>query len=267
MQDELDHHGQGHGHRHNDLGLDEEQANLMISAIEMHEIKAEDIMTSPEKIFSLSFDTVIDNNTIRTIISKGFSRIPIYNVSKDNFVGILKINSLLKINPELKQTIRNLGIELYQPVVLPPDATVYECLQTLRKGKSQMAFITNNVDALKKNLVSNSRDTLIEISNMHKDKSNLETSNVKVFPKEAPPSIENTMKAVSFDHTNSYFPENFSTDVIGLITLEDVIERMIKIDIFDEEDYITKKARASVAYGRSGSRYSIKEQKISNFNI
>ena len=285
MQDDLE-HGHGHGHKHHDLGLDEEQANLMISAIEMHEIKAEDIMTNINKVYSLSYDTTLDSNTIRTIVSKGFSRIPIYT-AKDCFIGILKINSLLKVNPDLKKSIKNLGIGLFQPVVLPPEATVYEAFQALRKGKSQMAFISNNVEGLKLKLIASSpRETIVGNSVVEKlmEKDSRDIKNVEITTEARDLAlVENTsnsnansynafeskLKTVAFSKNNvtdSYFDNRNQSDILGVVTLEDVIERMIKIDIFDEEDYITKKARASLYHGRSQSRFSIKEQKISKLN-
>ena len=272
MQDELDHaHGNkdghhGHGKKFNDFGLDEEQANLMISAIEMHEIKVQDIMTNISKVFTLGYDTVIDSNTIRTIVSKGFSRIPIYKDTKDNLIGIFKINSLIRVNPDSKKTIKELGIDLYQPIVLTPETSVYDCLQALRKGRSQMAFITHNIEELKKKLVTtlSRRQSLSQQKNPgtveNKDTSNLNNSSVK----EA--LLKEQFYSSGLGHTNdNIYTENRPVDVIGIITLEDVIERMIKIDIYDEEDYITKKARASVYPNRSGSRMSIKEHQISKF--
>jgi len=265
MQDELDHahgskDGHGHGKKFNDFGLDEEQANLMISAIEMHEIKVQDIMTNISKVFTLGYDTVIDSNTIRTILSKGFSRIPIYDNTKDNLIGIFKINSLIRVNPDSKKSIRELGIDIYQPIILTPETSVYDCLQALRKGRSQMAFITHNIEELKKKLVTtlSRRQSLFQqkapvtVENENKDTSNANNFDVK----------EALLKEQSNDNI---YTENRPVDVIGIITLEDVIERMIKIDIYDEEDYITKKARASVYPNRSGSRTSNKEHQISKF--
>jgi len=48
----------------------------------------------------LEINTHLDNVMLREIYSKGFSRIPIYDGTKDNIVGILMARDLILINPE-----------------------------------------------------------------------------------------------------------------------------------------------------------------------
>jgi len=48
----------------------------------------------------LEINTYLDQKVLREIYSKGFSRVPIYDRTKDNVVGILMTRDLILINPE-----------------------------------------------------------------------------------------------------------------------------------------------------------------------
>lgn len=73
-----------------ELGLNQEQANLMISAIEMKEKKAIEIMIPQKNTFMISWDDNLDKFKIGLILDKGFSRIPVYtNNDRSDIVGIL----------------------------------------------------------------------------------------------------------------------------------------------------------------------------------
>jgi len=68
-----------------EIGLNQEQANLMISAIEMNKKKAREKMIPLDKVFM--FDHFQNINDIRVLTNGGYSRIPIYEHKKDNIVG------------------------------------------------------------------------------------------------------------------------------------------------------------------------------------
>jgi metal transporter CNNM len=71
-----------------DMGLNQEQANLMISAIEMKQKKAIEIMIAQKTVFMISFDDILDKFKIGIILDKGFSRIPVYaNNDRNEIVG------------------------------------------------------------------------------------------------------------------------------------------------------------------------------------
>jgi|TARA_B110000285_G_C14880381_1_gene493582 metal transporter CNNM len=57
-------------------------------------------MTKIEDVYMLEINTYLDQKVLREIYSKGFSRVPIYDRTKDNVVGILMTRDLILINPE-----------------------------------------------------------------------------------------------------------------------------------------------------------------------
>ena len=48
----------------------------------------------------LDISTELNHKTLRDIYSKGFSRIPVYDRTKDNIVGVLMARDLILINPD-----------------------------------------------------------------------------------------------------------------------------------------------------------------------
>ena len=57
-------------------------------------------MTKIDDVYMLEINTYLDHRILREIYSKGFSRVPIYDKTKDNIVGILMTRDLILINPD-----------------------------------------------------------------------------------------------------------------------------------------------------------------------
>jgi len=57
-------------------------------------------MTKIEDVYMLEINTYLDHRVLREIYSKGFSRVPVYDKTKDNIVGILMTRDLILINPD-----------------------------------------------------------------------------------------------------------------------------------------------------------------------
>jgi len=73
-------------HDFNDaMGLNQEQANLMISAIEMYKKKVREKMISLDKSFLFDYQQSVYDISVFT--NCGYSRIPIFENRKDNLIG------------------------------------------------------------------------------------------------------------------------------------------------------------------------------------
>ena len=187
-----------------DFGLNEEQANLMISAIEMKEKKTIEVMIPIVKTFMVSYDDPIDNVRLSVILERGFSRIPVYAGNNPaDIIGLVRIKQLIGINLQEKKSMRDHGIQLKKPLVIYPKLNLLDLLREFKKGKSHMAFITENVKELQKKLGFS--------------------------------GMNNRGKNKGID----LLSDSPDPKVLGIVTLEDVIERMINIEIYDEDDYET----------------------------
>jgi len=197
-----------------EMGLNDEQANLMISALEIKEKKVLSFMIPIKQVFMIDYDDILDKYKLSHILDKGYSRIPVYsNHNKNDIVGLLRIKQLIGVDFNQNKSLRQLGIELRKPIVVSPFVSIIDLLREFRKGKSHMAFITEQVEDLQ-------------------NKFGLSRSN----------SIKRDFTKV-FLYGNEFELSNIF--VLGIITLEDIIEKMINLDILDEDDYekVTKNTK------------------------
>ena len=119
----------------------------------------------------------------------------------------MRLKDILGIDFDNYESIKDKGINLRKPLVIHPDMNLLDLLKEFRKGKSHMAFITEEVEAIQKKLGLNKSNSVIPASILKMDKN---TFNIKA-------------------------------KILGIITLEDVIEEMINIDIKDEDDWDKEK--------------------------
>ena len=114
----------------------------------------------------------------------------------------MRIKQLIQVDFTYKKTLKDLGIKLKPPLVIPPNMTLVNLLREFRSGKSHMAFITEQVKLLQ-------------------SKFGLNYNN----------SIDYNMRYTEV------FDESKKIKIFGIVTLEDVIEQIFNLEILDEEDY------------------------------
>ncbi len=201
-------------------GLHDEQANLMISAIEIKSRTAIEMMIPIRDVFMIDYNEPIDRFKLNLILDKGYSRIPVYSDNRNDILGILRIKQLIGLDLTQSLSLRRLGLKLKAPLVIDPKTNAMDMLREFRKGKSHMAFITEQVEDFKKKLAQGGVSESLEESFLKRD-------NTKIG------------KIV----------------ILGIVTLEDVLEEMINIDILDEDDYAKTKTKKSTVKTQIISKY------------
>ncbi|HZK33821.1 MAG TPA: hemolysin family protein, partial [Bacillota bacterium] len=123
--------------------IDEEASDLLQSALELSDIDVADILTP--RIDLVTIDIEDDMDTILDIVfDSPYSRIPVYEDTIDNVIGILFVNHLLKIlagkesiDKDEFREILSKTVFIHQTMRLP------EAFKLLNNGKSQMAIVTD----------------------------------------------------------------------------------------------------------------------------
>jgi len=78
------------------MGLTGMQTKIIAGAFVLREQTIDTLITSIERVFSLSIDTVINKDAIELIKRKGYSRIPVfYGENKTFIIGVLIVKSLI----------------------------------------------------------------------------------------------------------------------------------------------------------------------------
>ncbi|MBQ6928298.1 MAG: HlyC/CorC family transporter [Oscillospiraceae bacterium] len=120
--------------------LDQDQSELLRSAIDFSDISAMDVMTA--RVDVIAIDIEDDWNEILSQIDKApFSRLPVYEGSIDNIIGVLYLNRFLKVlTEEGKTDIRSL---LMPPCYIYKTMKLPAVLNQLRRARQHLAIVTD----------------------------------------------------------------------------------------------------------------------------
>jgi len=101
-----------------------------------------EVMTPIENTFMLDAEEKLSFDLIAQIFKTGYSRIPVYEVSVNNVIGLLFTKDLIFIDPEDETQVRSFvqifGRGLH---VVWPDDKLGDVLRELKRGHSHMALV------------------------------------------------------------------------------------------------------------------------------
>lgn len=119
--------------------LKENEADLVRSAIDLNDIEAFEIMTPRVDVFAIDIEDDI-NELIKDKDFFKYSRIPVYEETVDNIVGILPIKVLAKklLAGEKVSDIRSM---CYKPLVVPRNHQILDVLKEFKKKKIHIAVV------------------------------------------------------------------------------------------------------------------------------
>ena len=174
------------------------------------------MVTPIDRVFSLSIDTVIDYEVIDLIKRKGYSRIPVYYGENKTFViGVLIVKSLigLEIDRQNPKSLRELSMQeqimIRTPIYASPEATVGSMLNIFKHGSAHLAIVVEDPQHIVKET-----DSLMDAMRQGID-----------------------MQAVASSSQTHY-------EVIGITTLEKIVEKILSTSIYDEKDLEKRSLRS-----------------------
>ena len=129
MVDEIEENGE----------YDEQDAELVRSAIDINDIEAHEIMTPRVDVFMINIE-----DDINDIIKEGdifaHSRIPVYEGTIDNVIGILPIKELAVAIFKKEENIDILSL-CYKPLIIPRNKQVLDLLEEFKSTKIHIALV------------------------------------------------------------------------------------------------------------------------------
>jgi len=120
--------------------IDADEERIIKGALSFSDKSAESIMTPRTVVFALEIDTIIDKKLLDKIKKEGFTRIPIYQNSIDNIIGVLYSKDL--INVKLKTKIKNI-CRKEKILIISKDLKLDKLLNTFIKVKTHLACVKN----------------------------------------------------------------------------------------------------------------------------
>ncbi|KAK4892457.1 cell agglutination protein Mam3 [Elasticomyces elasticus] len=136
-------------HLHKTLGttpgerLMEDEVNIIASVLDLKDKRVDSVMTPMQDVFTMSAETILDERMMETILSQGYSRIPIYHPDNHrNFIGMLLVKILITYDPEDCQRVRDFAL-----ATLPETHPYTSCLDIInffQEGKSHMVLVSDD---------------------------------------------------------------------------------------------------------------------------
>lgn len=253
--------------------LTHHETTIISGALDLTQKTAKDAMTPLSEIFSLDLNSKLDEDTMSLIMSKGHSRIPVYSGSPSNIIGLILVKNLIKCRAEDETPIRILTIRRIPRV--GDSLPLYNILNQFQKGHSHMAAVvkskhnvkdsagnaTDKNDMITININSNS-----SILQKQAEGKGIENKQQKSISTHAPPSVTSSDTTESQSPALQYIAERCNDswhlqpkkggeqgdasitkevleslpdqeeEVIGIITMEDVLEELLQEEILDETD-------------------------------
>ena len=120
--------------------LDEDQSELVQAAIEFDQISASEVMTARVDVCAIDIED--DWEEILSLVEEApYSRLPVYEGSIDNIIGVLYLNHFLKaMTDDGRADIRSL---LMPPCYVYKTMKLPAVLSTLRKARQHLAIVSD----------------------------------------------------------------------------------------------------------------------------
>ncbi|XP_026409037.1 DUF21 domain-containing protein At2g14520-like isoform X2 [Papaver somniferum] len=241
--------------------LTHDETTIITGALDLTQKTAKDSMTPISETFSLDIDSKLDVRTMCMIMSKGHSRIPVFSGNPTNIVGLILVKNLIFCNPADEILIRNTTIRKIPRV--QDDLPLYEILNEFQMGHSHMAVV---VKSMKKDMETpdSTKDSMSDtISGLNKKRTQqdqngrVSDSVIMIDAEKRSPATRNSNTErckeldspikkmervgdlddiVNYADLDSLSADSADEEVIGIITMEDVIEELLQEEIFDETD-------------------------------
>ncbi|XP_009597914.1 DUF21 domain-containing protein At2g14520-like isoform X2 [Nicotiana tomentosiformis] len=255
----VDMHGNKAG-KGGELSLHE--TTIIAGALELTEKTARDAMTPISETFAIDVNANLDRDLVNLILEKGHSRVPVYYEHPTNIIGLVLVKNLVTINPRDNLSVKNVTIRRIPRV--SATMPLYDILNEFQKGLSHMAAVvkkhdgttekekesanlSNGVREVRLNIPgesfyqrksSRARRSLRNSKRFSANISRREYSKSRRWSEEVHPAILTIKeKSLSAEEIN----------VIGIITMEDVIEELLNEEIYDETDHLEANSLSRLA--------------------
>ncbi|XP_060082040.1 uncharacterized protein LOC132561334 [Ylistrum balloti] len=208
-------------HQGEHLSIDE--VLIIQGALDMKTKTVKVAMLPLDDVFMLSITDRMDKATMLMVMEKAHSRIPIYDGPYTNIIGVILVKSLILLDPEDATPIRTLlhSQAVKTVMFVDEDMPLFDLLNIFQTGKSHIAFVQK----------SSSRER-------HDDQAD-----------------DVHLLVTTADEDCVSASAQSSGPVVGIITLEDVIEELIQEEIIDETDvYVDIHKRIQVARAQKARR-------------
>lgn len=120
--------------------LDSDRSDLVAAAIDFPDVSASDVMTARVDVEAIDINDE-PGEILKIVLASTRSRMPVYEDSIDNVIGVIHLNHLLKaMSEDINCDIRSIMLE---PCYVYRTAKLPHVLNVLRKARQHLAIVTD----------------------------------------------------------------------------------------------------------------------------
>ena len=252
------------------------QMTYLTGFLDIINTKVSELMVPLKKVYKLENKFIINNNNLKEILDTGFIRIPIYENKPNNLIGVLLLKDLIGKDLSNQIALNELNIDLLDAIHVNENSYFLDLLEQFKDGKSKMAFVYREIFKkeqlfpddesnyrsstiwnddedeeenyeVKESLAinDNESDDKVDVEEALLPKSdNKEKEEIKEEDKKEEIKDENKKEEIKIKEDkiiiNTKNEDNILDDrkrkIIGIITLEDLLEAILKIHFKEERE-------------------------------
>lgn len=254
------------------VDINNQQIGYFTGFLDVVNTKVKELMTPIDKAFKLDYNYNISQNNLKEILDKDYNRIPIYENDPNQLIGVLLLKDLIGKDLSHPIALNKLDIDILDATKVSEETFFLDLLEQFLEGKSKIAFVYREISKDEK-LLPDDRSTIIDDKISTQDQKNEEKIDVKEplaindsendekieIDEPLLPNNENDEKKDEIINENKKIKkevkeekiiikeedklDNKYNEIIGIITLEDLLESLLKIHFKDEHELIRKAVR------------------------
>lgn len=122
--------------------LDEDDSELIQSALDFAETAVKDVFTPLNKIVGINLNGLTPESLHKQLLDTTFSRLPVYDMNIENIVGILHVRTYFK--HLIEHPKMNVQDVISKPYFVSTQILIDDLFEGFRKSKTHIAIVTNN---------------------------------------------------------------------------------------------------------------------------
>lgn len=200
--------------------LEEEEKQMIYNVFEFGDMKAKDVMTHRPDIIAVEKDATYEE-IMEAFLEEQFSRIPVYDESKDNIIGVLHVKDFVfknvtKENFDMKNVMK-------EPYFTYKYASVSDLFNDMRKERAAMAFVMNEYGGV--DGIVTMEDLIEEIVGDIEDEFDdeevkIEKVNDNEYIVDGDMELDELLEECNIDILSNVVDEEYFSDTVGGLVME-----------------------------------------------
>jgi len=217
-------------------GVNEDTERMLKGALGLGDELVLNCMTEMKDVFWLSDTSKLSFDVLTEIFKSGHSRIPIFNTSdklgRINCVGLLYVKDLILLDPDDEMPVMQImnAFRHTSPPIVWKDDTLQHLLEIFVRTSQHLSFVQDvATNRHSKTIALNSRPLPKKSDRERERDRNSRSTKNRGSERDGLQTSDAAAAAEEETMDNTY-------EYVGIITLEDVIERVLRTQLVDEHD-------------------------------